>query len=136
MNVIQNILIALIFSGSPFLAAGQSIVNSTIVWEADQTTDLGTGTSTTISCQFISTGSQSVEWIQKKGTVSTTYAVTSVTGSWADISSNGSVTYQVSRKGRDMKMVFEKDDTGTFVTMIFEQNNAVSRLRFHIKSVR
>ncbi len=119
------------------MVAGQDISSSKIVWEAEQATDLQTNSTTPMSCQFISNGRQSVEWIQKKGMIRTIYTVTSVEGNWQDIRTNGSVTYQLERNGKHCKMVFERNDAGTYATMIFvEGSNTVSQLRFNIKSVK
>lgn len=116
---------------------GQDIAKKVVIWEAEEVTDLQTGTTTEMACQFITTTNNSVEWVQRKGALKTTYAIASFEGKWPNISQSGSITYYLKRGGKNCNMSIERTGADTFITMDFSQKNEfTSRLKFKIKSVR
>lgn len=122
---------------APLASFAQDISTSTLTWEAVESTDLEKSTTLAMKCSFRTESNSSVEWIQKKGQLRNVFVVTSVEGTWNDISSVGTITYTLSRNGKSYKMKLEKDDSGTFITMDFSKDGEYqSRYRFRITSVQ
>jgi hypothetical protein len=118
-------------------ALSQNISTANLTWEAEEATDLQTSHSMAMDCVFKTNGTESVEWIQRKGELKTLYTVTSVEGSWSNVSAVGSFIYLLTRKGHSCKMTVERTETGIFVTMDFSKaSEYTARHRFRIKSVK
>ncbi len=123
------LLIAL--AGVSSTALSQSIVRSTLTWKAMEVNDSRTQTSKGMTCDFVTNGKKSVDWIQKGGALKTSFIVTAVEGEWLNVASQGSITYVLERNGKSCKMLIERNASGVFVTLDFTS----SRLRFKIDSV-
>ncbi len=114
----------------------QNIARGTLLWQAEEVTDLQTATNKQMSCQFRTQSNSSVEWIQKDGALKSLFTISSVDGQWADVSTLGTITYALERNGKTAKMILEKTASGTFITMDFSKpGEFVSKLRFKIMSV-
>lgn len=115
----------------------QNIVTANLVWETDQATDLQTQSTSSYKAQFKTNGSTSVEWVQRKGQMTTLYNVEHVEGEWADISTSGSITYFLTRNDKSAKMIIEKKSSGTFITLDFSVPGEFNSLqKFHVQSVQ
>jgi hypothetical protein len=78
-----------------------------------------------------------VEWIQKKGQLNTQYEVTGIEGNWVDLSTQGSITYLLSRNGKLVRMIMERNPSGIFITMYFSvQGQLTAQQKFHVQSVQ
>lgn len=127
-------LLLLMFATTCF---SQNITTSNLVWEADQVTDLQKQTTTKYIAKFKTNETQSVEWIQRKGQMSTRYEVTGTEGSWVDISKPGSITYLLARNGKSAKMTLEKNSSGIFVTLDFSVPGEFTSIqKFHVQSIQ
>jgi hypothetical protein len=134
MGKIQLTLLFALLSIGTF---AQDLSTATLVWEADQVTDLQTQTTLPFSCQFKTHGLQAADWIQKNGARVSTYAVTGTEGTWADIGTNGSFTYLLSKNGNGGKMTIDKSTAGTFITLDFSKTGEyVFQQRFRVTTVR
>lgn len=133
-GAIKTCLLVLI-AGTTTLA--QNISTNNLTWEAVETTNLQTSVTTTLKCSFRTNSNTSVEWIQKKGQLSTLYTVTSVQGAWNNVAMPGSVTYTLQHDGKACKMTLEKTPSGTFITMDFSKPGEYTSLhRFKIVTVQ
>ena len=74
-----------------------NIQTDTLQWNASGFTDNISQETITKSCQFITYGDQKIEWVQKNGTYISTYSINSLSSSWPDLNTNGSLTYSISR---------------------------------------
>lgn len=128
-------LLLSLFLASPCLS--QNIKTSRLVWETDRVTDLQNQTSTAYNGKFKTNANQSVEWIQRKGQMSTLYEVTNIEGSWKDVSTRGSITYLLTRNGKSVKMIIEKNSSGIFITLDFSVPGEFTSIqKFHVQSVQ
>ena len=121
---------------SSFPAAAQNVSQETLSWQADQVTDLQTNASVSMKCIFKTIGDGQVEWIQKNGTLKTTYNVTTAQGSWSNISQPGTITYTLARNGKTFKMILERSGPDITVTLDFSKAGEFTAVRrFRIVSV-
>jgi hypothetical protein len=118
-------------------AAAQNVTTSDIIWQADQARSLTSSDTRSFSCAFKTHGSQSIEWIQKNGSHTTTFQIINIDGTWEDFRGSGRIQYQVSRGSDRGKITIEKNETETFITVDFSEAgpNGV-RQRFRINSVQ
>jgi len=121
---------------SPPAALCQNIAAVNLEWAADHTTDLRTDASASFSCTFITNGTEGVTWLQKNGEISTAFSVTGTEGTWTNVASQGTFTYQLTRDGKSGFMTVEKNGEGTFITLDFSESGAFAiKRRFRIASV-
>ncbi len=104
----------------PFLPSlGQNIRTANITWNCTQATDNLTNKTTEYSGSFISTGDTNVDWVQNNGQKTYHLSVVSVEGAWADISTDGSIVYNLGET--------------TPGQLTFERTNGVLSIRLFIK---
>lgn len=89
------ILLFLLLAQASVLAQAAHPVSDTLRWNASGFTDVNTQVQVTKACHFITYGSNQIEWVQRGGALVYTLTVTSVTGSWPDTGSDGTLTYHV-----------------------------------------
>jgi hypothetical protein len=119
-----------------FQGTAQDISQQTLSWRTDQVLDLQTNASISMKCTFKTIGASKVEWIQKNGSLKTIYNVTSIQGSWPNISQTGSVTYVLERNGKSFKMLMEKSGPNVSVTLDFSKPGEFTSVRrFRVISV-
>jgi hypothetical protein len=137
MNHLRNIAVSIsIVLVNILITSAQNIETSNITWDADEIMDAEITNSVKYTCQFKTNG-RTVEWIQKKGEIKSTYNIVSTDGMWTDISKNGSIEYILERNGRQCKMILERTSSDIFITMYFNQSGEQSSTKkFHIKTVR
>lgn len=105
----------------------QDIKSTSITWTVNQLNDLSTGKIATYWCLFKTSSGQSIVWEQAKG-YTINFDVVSTTGSWTNVSTSGKVTYNVTSDGDDGTIIFEKDQTGVYITLDWAQGSG-DRLR-------
>ena len=105
----------------------QDIKSSSITWTVNQLNDLSTGKSISYWCLFKTSSGQSIVWEQNKG-YTINFDVVSTTGSWTNVSTTGKLTYNVTSDGDDGTIIFEKDQTGVYITLDWAQGSG-DRLR-------
>ncbi|NOS94009.1 MAG: hypothetical protein HOP30_18985 [Cyclobacteriaceae bacterium] len=80
----------------PFMhSLGQNIRSANITWNCTQATDGLTSKTTEYNGSFISTGDTNVDWVQNNGQKTYHLSVVSVEGGWADVSTDGSIVYNL-----------------------------------------
>ena len=132
MKLLTMVLLLLFFGSS---LAAQNLTTANLIWESDQTTDLQTNEAKPYQATFKTKGNQSFEWVQKKGQLSTYYKIVSVEGSWEDVAQPGTATYVLERNGKNLRVRFERNLSGLFITLIYPGAVGDSRLQFRVKSV-
>lgn len=96
----------LVFLSTIGIAAfGQNVNMQSIQWSASQAVDLRTSASRTQTFE-ITTSPTQVKVVQ--GTTVKTFSVISTTGTWANVSANGSVQYQLSFNGKLGKALLQR----------------------------
>jgi hypothetical protein len=73
----------------------QDVRKSTITWISSKNVNNADNATSIFACSFVSHADQKIDWNQRNGAYVTSYAVTSVRGSWSDISADGQIVYQV-----------------------------------------
>lgn len=117
-------------------AHAQDISKSKVTWRATEITGQGTPSSKPMSCEFVTNASRSVQWVQRKGALTTQFRVTGTEGSWANIASYGTFNYQLDYNGQPCRMTLERSSAGIFIVMDFIKNGqTASQLRFAVNAV-
>jgi hypothetical protein len=76
-------------------SVGQNIRVAKINWNYTQATDGLTGKALDYSGSFISTGDTNLDWVQNNGQKTYHLSVVSVEGTWTDISTDGTIIYNL-----------------------------------------
>jgi len=121
-----------------FQAAAQtlSVTQDTLQWHVSALFDQAADSTGSFSCSFITYGQGRILWLQKEGTYSTEFSVSSAEGSWSNIQQPGSVTYHVSCFGKHGDLIFMRSQSGTSIRMVFLENNVNTMpLEFQVTSI-
>jgi len=114
----------------------QNIQQSELLWKSDQITNLQNNEVLPISSSLKSHGQTSIEWIQRDGAKVYTYNVTSVSGTWADVTSTGQITSTIAIGETTGTFVFSRQADGITVTMRLEHAGSItSHFKFNITSI-
>ena len=118
-------------------ANSQNIATSKLLWQTNQANDLRSQNLIDYQCAFKTDGSQTIKWFQKNGQSVTTFTILRTQGTWTNINSPGSITYGLSRNTDRGKMIIEKNENGTFITLDFSETSTHAiKQRFRISSVQ
>jgi len=96
----------------------QNIQTSTIEWNCISTFTSQPGTVVDESTKVVSSSDQII-WYDNNDTVLKTLSITGYTGSWSNVSNNGSIVFNIA----------SGDDTGI---VQFSKSDGVTRIRIHI----
>ncbi len=136
MKTEKMLYLVIVLLAWPSAAYPQDPLSAVLTWHATEVTDLQTNVTKPSVCQFVTKPGKTVEWIQKEGSRTTTFAITGITGSWESVAQFGQVEYALQRNGKSSTMKLERSANGLFVTMDFSQpGQFTSVLRFRIKSI-
>lgn len=98
----------------------QNPLSSKVIWSCSQFTDLVSNESVTSSCQFVSDGDKSVQWIQKGGSLVYDFEIIQFEGSWSDVESLGSINYKVKLGSSAGSINFSRKGSSLIVLMQLE----------------
>ena len=118
MRTLLNLILC--FSIAAGSMQAQDIATTSLTWKVNQLKDLNTTASMPYMCSFNTGGGNQIEWLQKNN-FNTTLTVTGTTGTWANVSATGEKVYSISIDGEPGKLTFEKDATGTYITLDLSQ---------------
>jgi hypothetical protein len=128
--------IVLMFALESILLA-QNILTSNLQWETSEATDLRTGSTRSHQSVFKTYSNQKITWEQRNGAHITTYQIQTIQGDWAQVENIGKVVYVVERDGKTGEILFERNESGLFVTLDFSKaDEHAIKQRFHISTVR
>lgn len=91
-----------------FAATAQSITSDAIKWSSEEFLEESKNVYISHESYFLSYGSDSVVWYQA-GDFRQTVKVTGIEGSWADLNTNGSITYNVLYHDKTGTLKFQRD---------------------------
>jgi hypothetical protein len=101
------------------LLQAQTVTNQTLRWNASGFKDLNSGEVVNATSQFITYGQQKVEWVQGNGSFTSTFTITSVAGSWTNVSNKGSIVYNISGNQLTGQLTFARTTTGVTIQLTF-----------------
>ncbi|MCA4900433.1 MAG: hypothetical protein ING88_16780 [Cytophagales bacterium] len=110
-------------SWAAIMVTAQNILTEPITWNVDQLNDISRNVSVPYHCKFATNGNQTIIWSQKNNTYVTELSVQSTSGSWANVSEPGQITYTVSLNGQMGTLVFERNAQGMHITLDFANAN-------------
>lgn len=128
----QFIIISCLFIS---LAGYSQVQTDTLQWNASGFTDLITNEAVAAPCHFVSYGTSKVDWIQGGGSFTTPFSITSVTGMWQDINSNGTLTFSIIGDGLSGQLILSKDNAGTKVKLVLSGGTGIINNLYTISSV-
>src|ERR1700740_523607 len=86
-------LITFMLSVVSLAAYSQNVRTSTIEWKSTKSTNQVDQATNDYTCSFTTHGDQSMDWNQSS---ISTYTITGVEGSWANVAVDGQITYHIS----------------------------------------
>lgn len=135
MNKVSYI-ICLAFLICCFNGFSQDISASTITWTVNHGLDLKTNSDFNYQGSFTTRGTGSITWSQGGGNYISTFTMSSIQGTWTDVSANGTITYQVQQDGSSGTLKFERTAGGIFITLDFPSGDSQgSWLKFQVSSL-
>ena len=107
-----------------FCAKGQTLVlgQDTLQLHADHFVDGHDTTTHSLASSFVVYGNQKISWAQKDGGYVLDYPVQSVTGTWADLATDGSMDFAVKFNTKSGTFHIEKSQGVLTVSMQFPEN--------------
>ena len=106
----------------------QDIRTTKLVWTVTALSDINTNKNSAYTCVFETNGQQAIAWKQKNGAYNTSFAVTQLTGTWANVQADGQVVYDITLDGETGTLTFARNATGIFITLDLSQAGG-SRLK-------
>jgi hypothetical protein len=115
----------------------QEIASTTLRWSSSQSDDVKTGSHLTHNSIFITRNAKEIEWLQRNGSMVQRFEVVEVQGEWEDIAKAGKVTFIVAMDQSKGTVVFERLNTGVYITVDFSNENAYGiRHKFIVDEVK
>lgn len=108
-RIILPLLIALLAAGQ---LSAQNIRTSKLQWTVVELTDLGSQVTAPYQCQFITNEGQPIVWIQDDGDYTSSLTIQSISGDWANVAENGTITYQVNLDGTNGELTIARTSDG------------------------
>ncbi|MBI3218579.1 MAG: hypothetical protein HYZ44_03635 [Bacteroidetes bacterium] len=97
--------------------AAKDVLNQKLNWGVTHLKDIAKDTVTSYQCSFITNGDRNISWVQDEGDFVTTLRVNSMEGQWTNVASPGKVTYSISVDSQSGILIFERDQSGLWVTL-------------------
>ena len=97
--------------------AAQDVLNQKLNWGVTHLKDIAKDTVTSYQCSFITNGDRNISWVQDQGDFVTTLKVNGMEGQWTNVASPGKVTYSISVDSQSGILIFERDQSGLWVTL-------------------
>jgi hypothetical protein len=95
-----------------FQLSAQNIQTSTIAWSTSSTFDVEQGAITDEATRIVSSSSE-IAWYGSDNNLRKTMSITGTTGTWSNVSSNGSITFNVTSEESSGIVQFWKADGQT-----------------------
>jgi hypothetical protein len=76
-------------------AQQMNIMQDTLTWSVVSAVNQADQTPFAYTCSFITYGANSLDWSQVNGEIVSNYTITSSTGQWADLTSDGTTAFNV-----------------------------------------
>jgi hypothetical protein len=114
----KNLLLLSILLSGFYISKAQNIKTATIQWSSIKTIDVSVGDISDEATTLVSYGTTKLEWKNDNGSVRKTFQVIEVIGDWTNVSSNGSMLYEVSDGSNTGTITFRKDSSGTKVLIV------------------
>lgn len=106
IRYLMIVLASLVFVGSGY---AQDIKTEVLKWSSEEFLEEEKNSFFDHESYFLTHGSDSVIWYQKQGTYVNTFEVTSVEGSWSDVSKKGSIIYHIRFNDKSGFFKFQRD---------------------------
>jgi hypothetical protein len=97
--------------------AAQDVLNQKLNWGVTHLKELAKDSVTSYQCSFITNGDRNISWVQDEGDFVTTLKVNSMEGQWTNVASSGKVTYSISVDNQSGILIFERDQSGLWITL-------------------
>ncbi len=129
----QIVLCAISLFSFSFIHA-QDISKETLRWTATSFRDLDSNEDFTNSCQFITSGTKQIKWVQDNGKSVTDWNVTGVTGRWADVNKTGTFKYSIADSQTQGTVSITKVAEGWTINLVVTGGASDIRLRYSVSS--
>ncbi len=108
---------------------------NTIRWNATGFMDLLANVTAEGPCQFVTHGVQRVDWAQANGNFVISFTSTSISGSWEDLSTNGSLTLGLAGDSLTGQVVLSRTDEGIKAELTINGGSVPIKNSYTISSI-
>lgn len=136
ISILTRRLHLLICMASPLLGHSQDISNSNLTWTVNKSHDLTAREDYDYQCTFKTNGQGQIIWSQNHGEFVSTIEINHINGSWANVSTPGSVTYQITVSGVNGHLTFTRDGTGVFILLNLEGDPDPFNQKYEVISIQ
>lgn len=130
--IVATILTTAILNFTSF-ACAQDPSTASLRWQIEQN-ETYNDNNFVYQCAFETTPS-TVRWVQKKGSIVSAYIVTGIDGNWPDITQEGSLTFNLERNGRPVRMTVLYRDGLREISLEFTDAGSAVKRTFHVTAV-
>jgi hypothetical protein len=104
-------------------AFSQSVTTRDITWNSAKSVELHSSVDVNQSCKLVTRSNKQVDLVQSNGTT-LTFLISSITGTWSDPNTNGSITYKVTYQSRPGKITIQRTAAGIVANIDFTESAA------------
>ena len=134
MRLLTTITI-LFFVASSSIAQTLSVNTDTLVWQVTGFYNSSTGNEASLASQFTSQP-DAILWSQNSGSQLDTFTINSQSGTWADASQDGSVTFNVTWKTLSGTLQFQRvNGQASIVMSIMKDGANITPFQFSVSQV-
>jgi len=120
---------------SSHVQAQTSIQSDTVRWSATGFADLIANVNADGPCQFITYGLGRMDWVQSDGNFVMSFTATSISGSWQDLTANGSVNMGLAFDTLTGQIVLSRTDQGITAELTINGGSAPIKNSYTISSI-
>jgi hypothetical protein len=91
-----KLILTILFCALTYAAFSQDAASAKLAWNAVQATSQKDNSPFAYNCSFITASGTSLSWIQGGGKKTKSFSISSVSGQWSDITTDGQIIYNVS----------------------------------------
>jgi len=122
-------------SSSELRAQELSLQADTVRWSATGFEDLLSNVTAEGPCQFITYGDQRADWVQDNGNFVISFVARTVSGSWQNLNSNGSVTLGLAFDALTGQIVLSRTDLGITAEITINGGSVPIKNSYSISSI-
>ncbi len=136
VSIIAQIVVIISLCTASLISKGQDMATSDLVWTVNKSHDLTAKEDYDYQCTFRTNGIHPIIWSQNHDELMLTLEIGNVSGSWTDVSKDGSVTYQITVSGLQGSLTFERVGTTISIQLNLDANPDAFVQRYDVVSIQ
>lgn len=124
-----------VFLSATISVSAQTSGTDTLRWSVSGFTDLNNTTQVVGASEFVIRGSNSITWVQNNGNFTVNWNILSTTGSWPDMSLNGSQTFSFADDHVQGTLITSRSQEGLSIELSMTGGPSPFHLKFSVINV-